>query len=291
MTLRQSVFILIPAYNRKTITLQCLETLKENGDLGRYQVVVIDDGSTDGTGQAIQTAYPDVTVLEGDGNLWWTGAIVQGMVYASQQGAALIIWLNDDCTPSPGALSQLVTFWQTHPQSIVGAACYNLEDNTLHATGAQGRKRMAAKPGEMIAVDEMSGHCVGIPIAVVQQIGLPDVYRFPHYHGDSMYILKATRASFPAYILGDAKIYHAGVIKAKLEDFLDQSGSQRSCLHHLSTVFCHKKSFYFLPTQCFYYLQKYGAVAGCLIFLAKVTQWSIRFIQLGLRQPISRVMQ
>jgi glycosyltransferase involved in cell wall biosynthesis len=53
MTLNKSVFILIPVHNRKTITLACLEALEKNSDLERYQVVVIDDGSTDGTGQAI----------------------------------------------------------------------------------------------------------------------------------------------------------------------------------------------------------------------------------------------
>ncbi|MBW4580200.1 MAG: glycosyltransferase family 2 protein [Tildeniella nuda ZEHNDER 1965/U140] len=281
--MKQSVFITIPAYNRKTITLACLKTLEENGDLERYQAVVIDDGSIDGTGQAIRAIYPEVTVLEGDGTLWWTGAIVQGMKYACQQGAALIIWLNDDCTPAPDALSQLVEFWQHHPQAIAGAACYDLESNALHATGAQGRKRMAAKPGETIAVDEMSGHCVGIPIAVIKQIGLPDVRHFPHYHGDSMYVLKATRAGFLAYILGDARIAHAGVIKTKLEDFLGAPDAHRSWLQQSNTVFFNKKSFYFLPTQYFYYQQKYGTFVGTLIFFTKIVRWSIRFIQLGSR--------
>ncbi|MBW4694495.1 MAG: glycosyltransferase family 2 protein [Lyngbya sp. HA4199-MV5] len=282
-----SVFILIPVHNRKAVTLSCLARLKQQGDLARYAVVVIDDGSTDGTGEAIHALYDTVAVLQGDGTLWWTGAIAQGMAYAREQGAELIIWLNDDCIPHPDALARLVEFWQQHPQTIVGAACYDAESNALHATGAKGRERRAAKPGETIEVDEMSGHCVATPIAVVEQIGLPDARRFPHYHGDSMYILKATRMGFPAYILGAARIDHDGVIKAQLEDFLGQPGSPRSWLEDFYTVFLNKKSFYFLPTQCFYYLQKYGAVAGSLIFSVKIGQWFMRFLQLGSRQTIS----
>jgi GT2 family glycosyltransferase len=71
----QKIFIIIPVHNRKQITLNCLKSLSKNGDLGRYHVVVVDDGSTDGTAEAIQALYPDIVVLHGDGNLWWTGAI------------------------------------------------------------------------------------------------------------------------------------------------------------------------------------------------------------------------
>ena len=51
---KENVYIIIPVHNRKAITLQCLNTLKNNGDLGQYHVVVVDDGSTDGTAEAIE---------------------------------------------------------------------------------------------------------------------------------------------------------------------------------------------------------------------------------------------
>ena len=79
---KENVYIIIPVHNRKEITLKCLDTLKQNGDLDKYYVIVIDDGSTDGTSEAIQSLYPDVIILTGDGNLWWTGAIKKGMEYA-----------------------------------------------------------------------------------------------------------------------------------------------------------------------------------------------------------------
>nr|WP_210391310.1 hypothetical protein [Synechococcus sp. PCC 7502] len=45
--------------------------MRINGDLAKYQVVIVDDGS----GEAIRSLYPEVILLSGDGNLWWTGAI------------------------------------------------------------------------------------------------------------------------------------------------------------------------------------------------------------------------
>jgi len=71
----QPIYIVIPVYNRKVLTLSCLKNLKTNGDLQRYQVIVVDDGSTDQTTEAIKERYPEIILLSGDGNLWWTGAI------------------------------------------------------------------------------------------------------------------------------------------------------------------------------------------------------------------------
>lgn len=280
MAQKESVFVIIPVHNRKSITLSCLAALAQNENLERYFVVIIDDGSTDGTKQAISDSYPEVTVLRGDGNLWWTGAIARGMKYAIEQGAEYVIWLNDDCIPYPNTLSLLVEFCRSHPDTIAGAAGYLADLNCLHETGAQGRKRVAAKPGEVVPVDEMSGHCVCIPGSVMNQIGFPDVKRFPHYHGDSMYILKATRSGFPAYIVGDARVDHRGMIKSKVRDFLEPSQGERSPMTAFKRLFLSKKSFYYLPTQFFYYLEKYGASKGIPIFLTKLIGWFIQFLQL-----------
>jgi glycosyltransferase involved in cell wall biosynthesis len=52
---KEPIHIIIPVHNRKAITLKCLETLQNNGDLDKYHVIVVDDGSTDGTSLAIQS--------------------------------------------------------------------------------------------------------------------------------------------------------------------------------------------------------------------------------------------
>jgi len=71
----KNIYIIIPVHNRKSLTLACLKNLKTNGDLQKYQVIVVDDGSSDRTAEEVAENYPEVTILKGDGNLWWTGAI------------------------------------------------------------------------------------------------------------------------------------------------------------------------------------------------------------------------
>ena len=140
----QPIYIIIPVHNRKVLTLACLENLKANDDLQKYHVIVVDDGSSDRTATEVKENYPEVIVLQGDGNLWWTGAIALGMEYANQQGATHFIWLNDDCLTELNTLELLVDFLQEHPNSIVGAACNEAESGLLVETGFKGKRRVKA---------------------------------------------------------------------------------------------------------------------------------------------------
>jgi GT2 family glycosyltransferase len=188
MPLNQSIYIIIPVHNRKSMTIACLENLKNCGDLQKYHILVVDDGSTDGTAEVIRSQYPNVEILEGDGNLWWTGAIALGMKSAYERGATHFIWLNDDCLTGANSLNLLVDFLDRHPNSIVGAACYESESGRLVETGFKGRARVKALENEVIEVDGLSGYCVGISVTVFKQIGAPDAKKFRQYAGDGMYI-------------------------------------------------------------------------------------------------------
>lgn len=275
------IFILIPVHNRRETTLDGLRCLYEDSSLQHWcdlKIVVIDDGSTDGTTSAIQKEFPDTQILTGDGNLWWTGAMCKGMEYAYAQGGKAFFWLNDDCTPAPGSLVKMHELSVKQGNAVVGAACYISETNQLKPTGAKGRTRIAANPGEILSVDEMSGHCVYIPRAVIETIGLPDQQRFPHYHGDSSYILRATRSNFFAYLLGDAAVFHPGAIKAKLEDFTDFR--TQSVFGSFQQVFLSQKSLYYLPTQFFYNVEKYGTFRGTVLFSLKLARWFIKWLWL-----------
>jgi len=280
---KEPVYIITPVYNRKNTTLSCLQNLKQHGDLDRYHVVIIDDGSTDHTAEAIHLLYPEVTVLQGTGDLWWTGAMAEGMAYAYQQGAQYFIWLNDDCHPVSGTLPQLVEFMKTHPKAIAAPTCYFQEANQLVAkdNGSRGRQGCVANPGEILEVDGMSGWCVGIPSDVFRTIGPPDARRFPHYSGDNTYIFRATRAGFKAYLLGDLHVMLVGPVEETL-------GLEKYFRPGLSVgdtwqaVFWSKKSPYLLSAKFFHCIERYGIFVGTCLFFTKFLSWLGQWAKLQL---------
>ena len=280
---KESVFIITPVYNRKETTLSCLENLKRCGVLQRYHSVIVDDGSTDGTTAAVNALYPDVTVLAGNGDLWWTGAMARGMQYAFEQGAEYLIWLNDDCIPEPDTLAQLVNFLRSHPNTIAGPSCYSYRSNLLiqEHNAFKGRKGCTANPGEVIFVDGLSGWCVGMPASVFRQIGPPNAAKFPHYSGDDTYIWKATRSGFKACVVGDIKVTLVGPVHPKL-NFRSYFQANLTPADTFYALFWSKKSPYRLPTLFFYQTERYGLLLGGLFFLIKLITWLGQWVRLQL---------
>lgn len=240
---RESVYIIIPVHNRKNITLKCLETLKQCGDLNRYYTVVVDDGSTDGTSEAITNLYPEVTILTGDGNLWWTGAIRKGMEYAYEQGAEYLIWLNDDCIVSNGTLFYLVQVCINNKKAIIGCQGYFSLDNQEIAFGGKlrtinGYQFRKFPETETNPCDLLSGNIVCFSKQVILEIGYPDFSATPHYGGDSLYLIRARNAGFKIFVDTHYLVFDIGS-KSQLfpNRWLFQEGSP---LHILKMVFNHQ---------------------------------------------------
>lgn len=267
-------YIIIPVHNRKRLTLACLANLQANGYLQKYHVIVVDDGSSDGTAEEVKRIYPEVIVLKGDGNLWWTGAIALGMQYAYEQGAANFIWLNDDCLTTSDTLDLLIDFLQNYPNSIVGASCYTEDSATLIETGVKGRLRIKALEHEVADVDGLSGYCVAIPVSVFKKIGVPDAHKFRQYAGDGMYTLKAARAGFKVCIFGKAKVTLVEE-KDPIHNFANYL--QKTKNRSFKSIFWNYKSPYHLPTQFYYHTYKYGTLIGFPLFTAKLFSWLVRF--------------
>lgn len=99
--------VVIPVHNSLSLTLRCLRALAASSRLPDI-VVVVDDGSTDGSREQIAAQFPDVVLVGGDGNLWWGGAMNVGVEHARTLGADLYLALNSDNVVVPDTVANLI---------------------------------------------------------------------------------------------------------------------------------------------------------------------------------------
>jgi GT2 family glycosyltransferase len=101
------VYAITLNWNGKDDTLELLDSLRRL-DYPHYRVVVVDNGSEDGSVEAIRRVFPDVIVIENGENLGYADGFNVGLEYAYQQGADYFLILNNDTMIDPSAMMALV---------------------------------------------------------------------------------------------------------------------------------------------------------------------------------------
>jgi glycosyltransferase involved in cell wall biosynthesis len=202
------ISIIIPVHNRQVCTHKILNQIYaqilQGKDLENISVIVVDDGSTDGTKELIQRHFPTVHLIEGDGSLWWTGAIVKGMEYAAVNlNTDYVVWMNDDISIADDLLSNLLSICKSsnYKETIVGGI---VRDKTYSdwivysglRCGKPIRHINNFSSSTELEADTLAGNIVVIPKAVIDKIGMPDANKFPHHGGDYEFIRLAKENGF-----------------------------------------------------------------------------------------------
>lgn len=219
----RKVVVIVPVHNRRETTLGYLRQMKDidTGGLS-LDMVIVDDGSTDGTAQAIHEQYPDVIVLQGDGNLWWTGAVNEGVQYALDKGYDAVLIMNDDLELAKDFLLHLVKVADENPSSLVSSVVVNKTESGEEEVIAAGfgtfgflseiRALYAGKQygqvvEETIQCDLLTGSSLLIPTSVLRSIGIFDSENFPHNWGDFEFTQRASLAGFPCFVAAKSRVY------------------------------------------------------------------------------------
>jgi len=208
--------IVIPVHNRKEITLQCLHSLSFIDRSGLdIHTIVINDGSTDGTGAEIRLCFPEVYLIEGDGNLWYTGGTNIGIQSALLNNPDYILTINDDSIFPENFLQCMVSCAEKNPGSIVGPLLLDWnQSNKVFAVaprwntwygGWQHHRNLTIEsvPKEAWEVELIVGNCVLYPVAAIKQHGL---MKANLHYGDAEYTPRMRKAGWRLLIEPSARI-------------------------------------------------------------------------------------
>ncbi|MFT3703312.1 MAG: glycosyltransferase [Agriterribacter sp.] len=194
------IAVLITCYNRKQKTIKCLDFLFRQNELNTaftVEVFLVDDGSTDGTDDAVRSTFPAVNIIKGSGSLYWN----RGMHLAWQQAKATksfdyYLWLNDDTDIKPGAVIEMLacTVIKNNNAIVCGAICSEITGAFTYG-GRDKNGRELLPDGTLQFCYTINGNCVMVSSKVCEGTGILDPI-YPHAIGDYEYGLRALQNGF-----------------------------------------------------------------------------------------------
>jgi GT2 family glycosyltransferase len=211
----RDVGVLITCHNRRELTLRCLRSLfEQRGSEAAFSVFLVDDGSTDGTSEAVAEEFPAVTIISGNGQLYWSGGMRLAFDAATHRELHFHLWLNDDVVLADNAVDRLLSTYDemrranASPIIVVGA----MQDPTTGTTTYSGWRRgpfwwpfrfEQMEPGPLPRLcDTMNGNVVLVSREAFEKIGGID-RAFVHSIGDFDYGLRLSRMHGQVWLAPD----------------------------------------------------------------------------------------
>lgn len=129
--------IIVVSYNTREMTLACLRSVHQQTSQTDYEIIVVDNASTDGSPEAIAREFPDLTLLALDQNLGFAGANNRG---AQEASGAFLLLLNPDTIVREGTIDRLIAFAEHEPEAGVWGGRTIFEDGSSNPTACWGRQ-------------------------------------------------------------------------------------------------------------------------------------------------------
>lgn len=197
----QTIAVLITVFNRKDKTIKCLKQLYNQLLFSEFKldVYLTNDGCTDGTPEAVNKEFPDVNIINGNGNLYWNRGMYIAWEEASKNDYDYYLWLNDDTILLPNALYNLLHYCQIKNNKSIFVASIRANDEERITYGGYCNNKLVIPNGELQPCTSFNGNCVLIPRFVYNKLGNLD-WKFRHAIGDLEYGYRATKKGIKIYV-------------------------------------------------------------------------------------------
>lgn len=209
------VSVIILNYNGGRDVLECLESVLQI-DYPHFEVIVVDNGSTDGSLEQILNRFPWLKIVKNERNLGFPAGNNIGI---RESTAPYVLLLNDDVVVHRGLLKDLISAVKGNPQvGIVGPlVLYYREPGKIWSGGGKvspfgytfhlGKGMELDSRREPCRVDYVTGCAMLITREVLNKVGLLDEDYFLYYD-DADYCVRAGKAGFKCLCVYSSTIWH-----------------------------------------------------------------------------------
>lgn len=216
------ISIVIPTWNQWAVTERCLQALARHTPQP-HEVIVVDNGSTDGTPEMLRSRFPAVRLVQNPVNVGFPRAANQGLRAASGD---LLVLLNNDTVVTPRWLTCLIRCLEEAPQAgLVGpvsnavsgvqqvsVAYASLADMEAFATRFNG-----PDPSRWRQTVRLAGFCLLLSRRLYGSVGpLDEAFGLGNYEDDD-YCLRAIAAGYRVWVAGDVFVHHDGSASFRLD--------------------------------------------------------------------------
>ena len=291
------VMIVILNWNGKCVTAECLASLKEV-DYNNYEILLVDNGSTDRSQEYLRAHYQEITLLENETNLGFAEGNNVGIRHAMNGQADYILLLNNDTFAHPKFLSELVRvaecnsrigfvgpkiyYHDWHGQRDVIAfagGCVNLWTGKARNIGESEKDR--GQYQDTREVDFLQGSCLMVKREVIQRIGLLDSTFFAYWE-ETDWCVRGSKAGYTSVFVPNAKIWHKVAAS---------SGGLRSRYYQTRNLFWfmkkHATQTQYLSFLMYFFFVQFWISSGVIIMSRKSHGVLFCFLK-GVRAGISK---
>jgi GT2 family glycosyltransferase len=212
----QPVAVVVLSWNGKDDTLLCLSSLA-GVDYAPLEVIVVDNGSSDGSPEAVEAEFPEAVVIRMGRNAGFSGGVNAGIEAAIERGAAAVLLLNNDMVVEPGFLGPLVDTLEPGVAAACSQILFAESPDRVWYAGATFRPRHGRNVGFGEAplpasappypVDCACGGAMLMSRAAIDEIGLFDEDLFA-YREDLDWSLRAARAGRRVVVVPASIVRH-----------------------------------------------------------------------------------
>ncbi len=203
------VHVLLPVHNRCAVTEKFVRCLLAQTHTD-WRLVLVDDGSKDGTEAMVRALVPNASVLKGKGNWWWGGSLHQAYKWLRRQrlpGDDIIMTINDDTLIEPNFLANGVAALK--PRSLLLAQQYDLSGKFLEVGVHWDWRTLSARAvPDAAELNCLSTRGLFVHLSDFLEIGGFHPILLPHYLSDYEFTLRARKMGFALITAPNVRLRH-----------------------------------------------------------------------------------